>query len=455
MDRAQPGATGSLVHTVEAGESWGQAADGWVVPSTQPTRSSQAADSGIDETVLNAFDQTHSATSLTVTIDPGEAFVDGWLARDVATDVDLAASTAGQTVFVGWDVSAVYSSADDADRDAADTVIVGLASAFGDLDPTIPLWTFDTDGSGVTSVVDERLLKRHADRPAAHHNPVSVSDPLTEDGAQGLELTLGKGLTISGNALAAAVANGLTLDADGNIRVEADGVTEDMLAFATATETELSNHSGASDVHHSRYSDAEAKEAVKDNINSVKLNNIEFDEAANDEGRIGWDNSEGLRFYWNGSWRQIYSQGPVDRQPLHSRLEDVQPDNHHARYSDSEAQQVPSAYQSGVVASGDAALIAPTEVLDGETLDVDRATLMNSDGTAVATGVDLVIAVLDGAGGYTVQTTVAAGDGGTVYDNASGSYTNSSGGAQTVALLVDNTTTTDYDLAGGGSVVIA
>jgi len=155
MDRAQPGAKASLTHNLEAGAAWGQFSEGWIVPGTQPSRPARGEDA-IDETQLNAFAETHAADSLTVTIDPGEAFVDGWLARDNSTDVDLAASTAGQTVFVGWDVSAVYSSTEHANRDMADTVIVGLEAAFAELDPKVPLWTFTTDASGVTSAVDER-----------------------------------------------------------------------------------------------------------------------------------------------------------------------------------------------------------------------------------------------------------------------------------------------------------
>ena len=58
----------------------------------------------------------------------------------------------------GWDVSAVYSENEHANRDAADTVIVGLEESFQDLDPKVPLWTFDTDTDGVTSVVDDRDL---------------------------------------------------------------------------------------------------------------------------------------------------------------------------------------------------------------------------------------------------------------------------------------------------------
>ena len=156
-DRAQIGARGSPIHTVEYGEGFGQFSDGWVVPADESTRSAQAS-SKIDETVLNAFDASWSSGSLTVTIDPGEAFVDGWLARDSSTDVDLATDTAGQTVYVGWDVSAIYSEGEHADRDDADRVIIGLEGAFGELYPKVELWTFDTDGAGVTSVVDERDL---------------------------------------------------------------------------------------------------------------------------------------------------------------------------------------------------------------------------------------------------------------------------------------------------------
>ena len=151
-DRAQIGARGSPIHTIEYGEGFGQYSDGWVVPADEPTRSAQAS-SKIDETVLNAFDASWSSSTLTVTINPGEAFADGWLARDSSTDVDLAASTNGQTVFAGWDVSAVFSENEHANRDAADTVIVGLEAAFQDLDPKVPLWTFDTDGPG-TALTD-------------------------------------------------------------------------------------------------------------------------------------------------------------------------------------------------------------------------------------------------------------------------------------------------------------
>jgi len=156
MERAQPGAIDSLVRNYELGDALGQFSDGWVVPASEPTASAQRSD--LDETAFTAFDETSSSSSLTVTIGPGEAFVDGWLATDTPTDVDLAASTTGQTVGVSWDPDAVYDPDTDADRDAADRVVVALESDVSSVDPFLPLWTFDTDGSGATSVVDERQI---------------------------------------------------------------------------------------------------------------------------------------------------------------------------------------------------------------------------------------------------------------------------------------------------------
>lgn len=128
----------------------GHGSGGFVVDGANPTEIS-VQDSGITEANLNTFAETSSGSSFDVDIDAGEAFVFGsWLAIDTSTTVTLAASTAGQTVYVGWN------------KNGADDVIVGLAADFsdssGDSDERIPLWTFDTDGSGVTSVTDERTI---------------------------------------------------------------------------------------------------------------------------------------------------------------------------------------------------------------------------------------------------------------------------------------------------------
>lgn len=97
---------------------------------------------------------------------------------------------------------------------------------------------------------------------------------------------------------------------------------------------------------------------------------------------------------------------------------------------------------SGVVDTGDAANVYSAELADGDSLDVVRATFMHSDGTAVASGCDLIIATLDNTGGGTSQVTILSGDGSTVYDESTGTplaqYTNTSGAAQTVMVAVDN-----------------
>jgi len=124
----------------------GHGGDGFVVDGANPTEI-VAQDTDINEANMNAFDETSSADSLDVDIDAGEAFVFGsWLAIDTSTTVTLDASTAGQTVYVGWN------------KAAADDVIIGLSSAFGTDDQRISIWTFDTDGSGVTAVTDERRI---------------------------------------------------------------------------------------------------------------------------------------------------------------------------------------------------------------------------------------------------------------------------------------------------------
>lgn len=126
---------------------YGASTDGWIQESASALLADN--DSDLDQTAvpLNAFTASHSATSLDVTIDTGEGFVGGaWVARDVTTTVTLAASTTGQTVYLGWDYN------------ATETVRIGTSGAFESEDPRIPIWTFDTDGSGVTAATDERTI---------------------------------------------------------------------------------------------------------------------------------------------------------------------------------------------------------------------------------------------------------------------------------------------------------
>jgi len=124
---------------------FGGGSDGWIVPSSQRLMEDPEGDLATGS--LNAFGESHSSSSYDVTIDTGEALVGGaYLARDTTTTVTLSSSTTGQTVYVGWGDS------------QTDSVIIGKSGIFGTNDHKIPIWTFDTDGSGVTTATDERNL---------------------------------------------------------------------------------------------------------------------------------------------------------------------------------------------------------------------------------------------------------------------------------------------------------
>jgi hypothetical protein len=154
------------------------------------------------------------------------------------------------------------------------------------------LW-FDTDagsdGSGEAKVYDSTgwvvtgyashtdLMDIGADD---HHSPVTVSDPLTENGTQGLGLSIGDGVTLSGGALVAALSTGLTIDGGGNVRVAPNGITNALIAADAVDTGQLAAgavgssqiQTGAvrhgteadtpSDAHHTRYSDSEAASAA-------------------------------------------------------------------------------------------------------------------------------------------------------------------------------------------------
>ncbi|WP_435119081.1 hypothetical protein [Halolamina sp. C58] len=79
----------------------------------------------------------------------------------------------------------------------------------------------------------------------AHHPPVDVSGPLTQPSDQSLGLSIGDGLANSAGTLVAALGAGLTIDADGNIQIPANGVAQSMLGFDTATQSELDNAESA------------------------------------------------------------------------------------------------------------------------------------------------------------------------------------------------------------------
>lgn len=131
----------------------GGSSEGWISRVGQATDIS-VEDADITAANLDAFEETSSGSSFSVTIAGGEAFVYGaWLAKDDSTTVTLDPSTSGQTVYVGWN------------KGGTDDVIIGLDTAFsdasGDRDEKLPLFTYDTDANGVTAVSDERQLGKY------------------------------------------------------------------------------------------------------------------------------------------------------------------------------------------------------------------------------------------------------------------------------------------------------
>jgi len=132
-DRAQPGAIDSLIRNDELAQIFGRSFDGFIVPASDPTPAAQRR-SDIDETALDAFSLTTSFSSLDVTVAPGEAFVSGWVCRDVSTTLTLPANSTVDIV-VGFNPDAVFDPNVDPDRDAADETIVDIAA---NVDPTTP-----------------------------------------------------------------------------------------------------------------------------------------------------------------------------------------------------------------------------------------------------------------------------------------------------------------------------
>jgi len=92
----------------------------------------------------------------------------------------------------------------------------------------------------------------------------------------------------------------------------------------------------------------------------------------------------------------------------------------------------------GTIATGDAGPVWVTTLANGETLNVTQAALTLDGGGAAPTGLDLIIGDLTN---MTSETTLIDGDG-TVKDDQTGtplgSYENTSGSAEQVAVLIDN-----------------
>lgn len=154
-DRAQPGAIDSLIRNDELAQIFGRFSDGFVVPGNKPTPAAQRR-SDIDETALDTFSLSTSSSSLDVTVAPGEAFVSGWVCRDVNTTLTLPANSTVEIV-VGFNPDAIFDPQVDPDRDAADETVVDLAGNVGATTPTTVAHRVTTDEIGVIS--SERIAR--------------------------------------------------------------------------------------------------------------------------------------------------------------------------------------------------------------------------------------------------------------------------------------------------------
>lgn len=154
---------------------------GWVV-DTSETLLADVRDE-LASGPYDAFAATHSANSLSVTIGSGEAFVGGVpLARDDSTEVSLEPNTDASDIYVGWAVQ------------AKDHVVIGHADDFTSDDPKIPIWSFDTDSSGVIEARDLRDIDPHID---VQNNRYEGGDGIVDEAANASKID---GVTI-GNLL--------------------------------------------------------------------------------------------------------------------------------------------------------------------------------------------------------------------------------------------------------------
>jgi hypothetical protein len=144
-----------LIRNDELAQVFGRFSEGFIIPGSDPTPAAQRR-GDIDETVLDAFSLTTSATSLDVTVAPGEVFASGWACRDVSTTLTLPPNSTVDIV-VGFDPDAIFDPTVDPDRDAADETVIDLDANVDTTTPTTVAHRVSTDGSGVTS--SERIAR--------------------------------------------------------------------------------------------------------------------------------------------------------------------------------------------------------------------------------------------------------------------------------------------------------
>lgn len=154
-DLVTPGEVDAVIDNRSAGAAWEKSGMPWIVDGVDIGDNYGS----LDTTGLNGF--RHATTSgLDVTIEGGEAYVAGWLARDVTTTITLPGSTTTR-IYVGYDADAILGS-NTAPADSQN-VIVGPDGDFAADDPRVPIYDFTTDATTVTSTTDLRQLQKPLD----------------------------------------------------------------------------------------------------------------------------------------------------------------------------------------------------------------------------------------------------------------------------------------------------
>jgi len=249
----------------------GATGDGLVWPSTG--RLVEDSEGDLANGALNAFNEAHGANSYDVTIDTGEAVVRGaYLARDTTTTLNLPANDT-VTVKLGW-------------RDGqADTILLGddagkgVGDGFNAADPRLALWTFTTDGSGVTGATREfhtadeyRILSAAVEATKEFAEGDSFNGyPLTNPDVSALEAFS------AGDAF-----NGYPL---GN---------SDLVNSTVTVAGKSVGLGGSTAVSLSDLSDYPVDAGDLDTINYVDWSNNEQGEFGGVDGRLFWDKSVGL-----------------------------------------------------------------------------------------------------------------------------------------------------------------
>jgi hypothetical protein len=106
--------------------------------------------------------------------------------------------------------------------------------------------------------------------------------------------------------------------------------------------------------------------------------------------------------------------------------------------------------EGGTIAAGDDGVLEVSHLPDGQAVAVYSATLVTASVQAVPTGVNMSLVTFDNSGGKTVQDSLITGDGSTVFDLETGmplgSYENTSGGPQSVGVVVPNGSGSSVDV---------